>query len=47
MTFQELAKLGMELLAKQPPLTYEQMREQALHVEQETKSRRGKKITKR
>ncbi len=32
MTFQELAKLGAEALAKQEPVSFEEMRAQALRV---------------
>ncbi len=32
MTFQELAKLGAEALAKQPPVTLDEMRAQVLRV---------------
>lgn len=38
MSFKERARLGMELLAKQPPLTYEQMKEQADRIMRETKN---------
>lgn len=43
MSFKERARLGMELLAKQPPLTYEQMKEQADRVMRETKNQYRKK----
>lgn len=39
MTFQELTRLSMEKLSKQPPLTYEQMKAQILKVKIQSESR--------
>jgi hypothetical protein len=47
MTFQELAKLGAEQLAKQPPVTFEEMKEQILRViVRGTSKHKGQKETK-
>lgn len=43
MTFQKLTKLSMEKLAKQPLLTYEQMKEQILRVKLVSKANRNRK----
>lgn len=39
MTFQELTRLSMEKLSKQPPLTYEQKKAQILKVKLQSKAR--------
>ena len=43
MLFQELTKLALEKLAKQPPLRYEQMKEQILRVKLESKTKHKRK----
>jgi hypothetical protein len=47
MTFQELTKLSMEKLSKQPPLTYEQKKAQILKVKQQSKTNKGLKAPKK
>lgn len=39
MMFQELTRLSMEKLSKQPPLTYEQKKTQILKVKLQSKAR--------
>ena len=43
MSFQERAKLGMELLAKQPPVTLEQARAQVLWLKKQSNAKNKKK----
>jgi hypothetical protein len=40
MTFQKRAKLAMEMLEKQPPHTYKQMKAQMMRVQLSIKSKR-------
>mgnify|MGYP001578380587 CR=1 FL=1 len=45
MTFQELTKLSMEELSKQPPVTLEQARKQVEELKQKSVSRDKKMAT--
>ncbi len=47
MLFQELTKLSMEKLAKQPPLTYEQKKAQILKVKLQAEEKKVRKIDKK
>ena len=42
MTFQELTKLSMEQLSKQPPVTLDEMRAQAQWVKEKSSSKQKK-----
>ena len=43
-SFQERAKLGMEMLSNQPLVTLQEAREQAIQVEKQTQTQKEEKL---